>query len=208
MNESLVLQFEDVSFSFGEKSVLSHYSFTAHQNDHIVIKGRSGGGKTTILKLILGFLKPEQGFIRFYQDDKDKTTAIRRFTSWLPQELNIGEGTVQQILNYPFRFAVNKDHQSDQDKQIKVLNRLGLSSDLYTKPYRELSTGQRQRVGFALCYLLNKPLMLLDEPTSALDDKAKQKVAALLKDNTDQTIISTSHDPFWLKQATQIYELN
>jgi ABC-type bacteriocin/lantibiotic exporter with double-glycine peptidase domain len=83
-----------------------------------------------------------------------------------------------------------------------------LSESLYSKPLLDLSTGQKQRVGIALCYLLNKPLFLLDEPTASLDDASKQKVADLLLNNTNKTIISTSHDPFWLKQATKIYELD
>jgi ABC-type bacteriocin/lantibiotic exporter with double-glycine peptidase domain len=71
----------------------------------------------------------------------------------------------------------------------------------------DLSTGQRQRVGLAICHFLDKPLLLLDEPTSALDLVSKRKVADLLI-NPDRTIISTSHDPFWVDLADNVIELN
>jgi ABC-type lipoprotein export system ATPase subunit len=87
------------------------------------------------------------------------------------------------------------------------LSLLGLSSSLLPKPFRELSTGQRQRVGLVLCHLLDRPLMLLDEPTSALDEDSKQKAIDLLFADNGRTIISTTHDPFWLKRCDKIIEL-
>jgi len=207
MSKTLVLRFQNVHFSYGEESILTGQSFSVGQSNHMVIKAKSGGGKSTILKLILGFLKPGQGRIGLYEGDKDKTAHIRSFTSWLPQDLNIGVGTVEDILNYPFQFAVNKSGMPGKEKHMEVLSRLDLSPDVYSKAFSDLSTGQRQRVGVALCYLLDKPLLLLDEPTASLDDANKQNVADLLL-NGNKTIISTSHDQFWLNQATEIFELN
>jgi len=66
---------------------------------------------------------------------------------------------------------------------------------------------QRQRVGLALCYLLDKDVLLLDEPTSALDEASKEKVHKLFS-NKQRTIISTSHDPWWLEKCSKIFELN
>lgn len=207
MNKSLELRFENVHFAYEKETILTGESFSVQQKSHMVIKASSGRGKTTVLKLILGFLKPNKGKICLYEAEKNKTSSIRSFTSWLPQDLNIGEGTVKDVLDYPFQFLKNKKNKPDKDKQIEVLNRLALSSEVYSKAFRDLSTGQRQRVGIALCYLLDKPLLLLDEPTASLDDKTKQKVADLLL-NTNKIIISASHDPFWLDKATDIYELN
>jgi ABC-type transport system involved in cytochrome bd biosynthesis fused ATPase/permease subunit len=114
MNKSYLLQFKDVYFSYGEEKILNKCSFQAHQNDHIVLKGTSGSGKSTIMKLILGFLKPDTGIINFSNNEQDHSTDIRAFTSCLPQELNVGEGTLAEVLDYPFRFAVNKVNKPDK----------------------------------------------------------------------------------------------
>lgn len=208
MNSLPVLQFNDVHFSYGKEMILDGLSFSVNKNTHVVLKGTSGRGKSTVLKLILGFLTPDKGSIQFNPDSENRAANIRSMTSWLPQDLNIGEGTVKDILSYPFQFAINHLKKPDEKTCLSVFNRLGLASTLYKKPFRSLSTGQRQRVGIALCYLLDKPLLLLDEPTAALDEAAKQNVADLLLGNPKRTIISTSHDPFWIQHATHVKELN
>lgn len=207
MNERSELEFKNVCFSYDDERILTNFSFSVQKQTHVVLKGASGGGKSTILKLILGFLKPNKGEIRFYKNEEDQTANIRSYTSWLPQDLSIGVGTVADVLSYPFRFAINTTSKPDKQTYLNVLARLDLSESLYTKPFRDISTGQRQRIGIALCYLLDKPLILLDEPTASLDETSKRKVAELLMSD-NKTIISTSHDPFWLDQANQVYEIN
>lgn len=130
---------------------------------------------------------------------------IRRQTAWLPQDLNLGSGSTREVIEKPFEFTANKS--LDQNRQLNVLRELGLSSGVLDKQYRDLSTGQRQRVGLSICYLLDKPLLLLDEPTSALDIASKKKAANILIGHTNKTIISTSHDPFWVDHADKVIKI-
>lgn len=186
--------------------MLHNLSFDAKPNKHTILKGESGSGKSTILTLLLGFNKPDSGSILLENTDWNPR-SLRRHTAWLPQDLNLGAGQVKEVIAKPFEFAANQSAEKKLRQQTEVLQQLGLGPETLDKQFRDLSTGQRQRVGLAICYLLDKPLLLLDEPTSALDYASKQKAANLLL-TRNKTIISTSHDPFWVNKGDNIIELN
>lgn len=200
------ISFRDVSFSIDSEQVLDHFSFMADPHKHTVIKGESGSGKSTILTLLLGFNKPDSGTISLGNSDWN-TQTLRRHTAWLPQDLNMGDGQVREVIANPFKFAANQSAQKNLRQQTSILQQLGLGPETLDKQFRDLSTGQRQRVGLAICHMLDKPLLLLDEPTSALDHRSKQKAAELLL-TPDRTVISTSHDSFWVNKADNVIELN
>lgn len=86
------------------------------------------------------------------------------------------------------------------------MQKLDLSEEMLESTFSDLSTGQRQRVGLAICYLLGRKIMFLDEPTSALDERSKQKVSDLIM-KEDLTVISTSHDPWWVERCDRVIEL-
>lgn len=199
--------FDNVTFGFKNEQIVTDFSFEAKASHHTVLKGESGSGKSTLLKMLLGFHKPIKGTISIDLEQRNPQ-KIRKQTAWLPQDLNLGSGTVAEVMTKPFKFAVNQSAENSgaQKKRRRTLKMLGLAPDILDKQFRDLSTGQRQRVGIALCHLLDKPLLLLDEPTSALDKSSKQKAADLLLGN-GRTVISTSHDPFWVAKADNIIEL-
>lgn len=207
MSELPAITFKKVTFGFEGEQIVEDFSFEAKPGQHTILKGESGSGKSTLLKLLLGFYNPQKGTITINNNPLDRHD-IRRQTAWLPQDLNLGSGSVKEVMAKPFEFATNQSHQQNNVSQIRInfLQKLGLGTDTLEKDYRDLSTGQRQRVGLAICHLLDKPLLLLDEPTSALDKASKNKAAELLLKG-DRTVISTSHDPFWLDKADNITEL-
>lgn len=204
MTEKAYIKFENVSIGFEGEPVLRDFSFEAPEKKHTVLKGESGAGKSTILKLLLGFLSPDKGNI-LMNAQPVHPQKIRQQTAWLPQDLNLGEGSVLEVMQRPFSFKVNSSPENiDLDGTLEAL---GVSKANLNKQFRELSTGQRQRVGLAICHLLDKPLLLVDEPTAALDPASKQKVAKVLL-QPKRTIISTSHDPFWVELADNVIALD
>lgn len=204
-NPSLIIC-TDLTIRFEDELVLKEFSFNIPKNKHTVLRGESGSGKSTLLKLLLGFLKPSEGLIRY---NNGKTAReMRGDTAWLPQDLDLGDGTVKEVINHPFRFVNNDLKDPDLQTSQSVLSKLGLHGGTLEKQFKDLSTGQRQRIGLAICYLLNKPILLLDEPTSALDTVSKQRVYDLLLEHTNKTVISTSHDPFWIERADNIIPLD
>lgn len=199
------ISFKNVSFGFENKPVLENFSFTALSGNHTILKGESGSGKSTILKLLLGFYSPSSGSISINKNGWNPKT-VRKQTAWLPQDLNLGSGTVQEVMKKPFEFARNNALKKRGETQVEILHQLGMEPAVLNNQFRDLSTGQRQRIGIATCYLLDKPLLLLDEPTASLDKASKQKVADLLL-KSKKTIISTSHDPFWVDYADKVIDI-
>ncbi|WP_138431031.1 ABC transporter ATP-binding protein [Fodinibius saliphilus] len=198
--------FRNLTFSFGGEIVLNNLSFTINAGSHTVLKGESGSGKSTILQLLLGFYTPDKGNITLNGGTLNPQ-EIRKQTAWLPQDLDLGSNSVLNVMMKPFEFSCNHNKTNSEQHRFQTLHRLGLPADILDQAFRTLSTGQRQRVGLAICHLLDKPILLLDEPTSALDNSSKQKAANLLLSNRDKTIISTSHDPFWVEKADNIIEI-
>lgn len=205
------ITFKNVSFTYQNESdtLVKSCSFELKRGEKLVIKGESGTGKTTIFRLIHGFEKPDSGKILYEGKELNLATVqeLRRKSAWLPQDLNLGSGPVREVLYFPFEFSANQNSKPDEEKLKNTFKKLGLEASLLDKNFADLSTGQRQRAGVALCYLLDKPLMLLDEPTSALDKASKQKVIDLLFNNGKKTILSTSHDPYWIEQCNKIVEI-
>lgn len=206
----MILQGNNIHFSYPGESIFNGFSFDLKEGEKVVVKGESGSGKSTLFRLIMGFELPENGEILFRGKPLAGETlkVFRRNTAWLPQELNLGEGTVLEVVQYPFQFK-QSGNSMPHNKQIKkVFSDLGLEPETLQKTFSDLSTGQRQRVGMALCILLRKPIMLLDEPTSALDEASKEKAAAHLFSDPKRTILSTSHDPWWVERCDRIIDLD
>lgn len=206
MIPSSTISFNKITFAFENEQIVRDFSFEAKAGQHTLLKGESGSGKSTLLKLLLGFHRPISGTITINQEELD-AQKLRQQTAWLPQDLNLGAGTVDQVMTKPFEFTANKSSRKKMRNHITILKDLGLPAEIIKKNFRDLSTGQRQRVGLAMCYLLDKPLLLLDEPTSALDKVSKQKAATLLL-SENRTVISTSHDPFWVNKADNTIALS
>ena len=203
----MLLEGKNIDFKYGEEIIFKNFSFELNEGEKLVLKGESGSGKSTLFRLILGFEHPENGTFLYNGSvlTNGNLNSFRKETAWLPQDLNIGGGSVQDVIDTPFRFH-SSTKQPGRDDIISLLNDLGLNADTLDKTFTDLSTGQRQRIGILICILMDKPLMLLDEPTSALDRDSKEKLAELLL-NSDRTILSTSHDPFWVERCDRIIEM-
>jgi|SRR5699024_4056776 len=204
------LSLSHLNFSYAEQSsmLLSDFSLEANKGDIIALKGDSGTGKSTLFRLILGFETPQSGSIRF-NDQLIQGKELRGFrnrVAWLPQDLDLGEGSLKEVFNFPFNFKSNQVKKPSQEEAEKVFRFLGLKEFSWNDNFKKFSTGQRQRIGIAICYFLDKEIMLLDEPTSALDKNSKEKIRKILFDR-NKIIISSSHDDWWLNQCNKIIEI-
>jgi ABC-type bacteriocin/lantibiotic exporter with double-glycine peptidase domain len=212
MSSTPLLEGKNIHFQYGDEVIFDQFNFKINKGDRIVLRGDSGSGKTTLFRLILGFESLQQGEILFKGNTLKEPKTIRdlrKNSAWLPQDLNIGTGSVNEVILFPFTFQAHRKSQPDQSQIESTLRDLGLNPDeILLKSYLDLSTGQRQRVGLAISVLLNQPFILLDEPTSALDRESKSKAADLLLNQNDRTVLSTSHDPFWVNRCDTVIDLN
>ena len=204
-----MISLEKIDLIFGEKIIFNKFDLAINQSEKICIKGRSGIGKTSLFNLIMGFQKPDSGSIAINKRilDRSSVRTIRSKMCWLPQnhELFNSEIVLNAILK-PFGYSQNKSIKPSSEDINECFEALNLGTELLQSQFKELSGGEKQRVGLVICKLLNRPIVLLDEPTSALDKETiDEAIKFILNDNT--TIISISHEDKWIASCDRVIEL-
>ncbi len=197
LNNELI-KYENIGFSFENRKILSGFNLTVKKNQKILLRGKSGTGKTTLLKTLLGFTKPSEGTIYFRNRIIDSKTCweARKEIAYVVQDTDLGEGKVKSLLDDIFSYRANKE-KLDHEKLRAFIRELELEDDILEKNFQELSGGEKQRIGILIALLLNRSIYLLDEVTSALDAKLKKKIADYFLAREDWTLLIVSHDREW-----------
>lgn len=191
-----IITFDNVSFAFDRIEVLSDVSFTAQPHESICVVGPNGGGKSTLIKLMLGLLEPSRGSITILGTTPDKA---RRKIGYMPQYLHHDQRFPVSVVDVA-RMGRLSGHllgfYSKQDKQITMtaLEEMGVA-DLAKRPFGALSGGQRQRVLIARALACKPELLLLDEPTANVDPAVENQFLEILHDLAAKTtVITVTHD--------------
>ncbi|MCK4767463.1 MAG: ATP-binding cassette domain-containing protein [Desulfobacula sp.] len=193
-----MINFESVYLKRNDKKIFSELNFFVQKNEKVLIQGKSGIGKTTLFKILLGFETIDRGRVSFNDLDivKKHIKEIRHQIFYLSQDIDLKDGRVSRILDEIGDQNILKNQNNAHFTNL--LNFLELNNKILNQTIKELSGGERQRIGLLICFLLDRPVWLLDEPTSALDDIMKKKIADYILDQ-EKTIVLISHDPVWKK---------
>lgn len=197
-----MIRFEGVTKSFlingKESKVISNIDLSINKKEIYGLVGETGSGKSTILRLMNGFIEPDNGKIYLMGKKLDKTTKhdLVKDTSMIFQAFNL-LGNLNVINNVLLPTKLRRGNKKENIKKAKeLLSFVGLSN--FEQSYiRNLSGGQKQRVAIARTLMTNPKLIFCDEPTSALDEKMSYDVLKLLKDINEEfetTIVVVSHD--------------
>jgi len=190
--EAPLVQIKDLDAGYQGKLVLSKVSLTIKEHDFLGIIGPNGGGKTTLLKILMGLMKPLKGSIEFAID--------RSSIGYLPQGSQIDERfpiTVREVvasgLTQSLR-RVSGIKKNRKDQLEKTLHRSGLEA-LQLRPIGELSGGELQRTLLARAIVSSPRLLVLDEPDTHVDNRFEMELYQLLKElNRSMAIMLVSHD--------------
>lgn len=190
--------------------MFSGLTFDIEKGDKLSFKGKSGSGKTSLLNIITGFVRPATGTVLFDGSPLTKSNLndLRKKLAYLPQQISFNSYGVQQFLEMPFGFANNKNLTPNKKNILEYFSLFDLNHDLMNSKMQEISGGEKQRVALISCLLLQREILLLDEPVSALDKNSKKKVIDYLFTKDDLTIISASHDPAWVDACNKIIDLD
>ncbi len=190
-----LIELSKINLSFNNKDVLKDFSITINKGDKILITGKSGKGKSSILKLMLGFVKHDKGSY-YYKDSLVNSSSykkIRSEISYVNQDVTLRPGKVSDVLKEISTFSNNTyDGGFDYD----LAEYFEFDSSLLEKDTLDLSGGERQRLGIILSILLKRDIFLLDEVTSALDKNLKDKVVEYFS-KSNATVLAISHDSCW-----------
>lgn len=197
---------KNLSFSYQEMQVLKDISFEINPGQFIGIIGPNGGGKTTLLKLILGFLKSDVGTVEIF--GKSPTTAHLSM-AYVPQLLRFDKqfpiSVMELVLEGRLSHLPWYGRFSQIDKEIAkhALERVGLA-ELHNRPLGSLSGGQAQRALIARALASEPRLLILDEPTASVDSQAESEIYGILKKlQGDMTILMVTHN---LQAAIELVE--
>lgn len=196
--EMQAIVFEEVGFSYENRSVLEHFSVRLEKGSLTAVAGPSGAGKSTMMKLLLGLLQCEEGQI-YFDLGKKKIPAdagTRKMFAYVPQGNMILSGTIRENLVFSGR-QVSEEEICRAAKMACIWEYIQELPDGLDTVLRErgngLSEGQIQRIAIARALLSDAPVLLLDECTSALDEKTEEQVLNNLKQMKSKTILCISH---------------
>jgi zinc transport system ATP-binding protein len=212
-----IIEVDDLSFRYAAHPVLSRVSFVVHRGDYIGIIGPNGGGKTTLLKLMLNLLAPESGRVRYFGTD------ARAFREWgkigyVSQKVSAFDpqfpATVAEVVAMGRTGRIGIFHRfTAEDHAIidRALRQVGMNAHRHRR-IGELSGGQQQRVFIARALAGEPEILFLDEPTVGVDVAAQEDFYLLLKTLNQElglTLILVSHDiDVVASQATELACIN
>ena len=204
------VELRDVSFSYGEKPVLDHVSLTVRRGERLAIVGGSGGGKSTLIKVMEAFYRPQSGELRYFGvvGEKLSPADIRALFAYVPQECTLFDGTIGENIALGCPGATQEAVESAA-KEAGIHSFIQNLPQGYATPVGEaggqLSGGQRQRVAIARALLKGAPILLLDEATAALDSQTEREIQQCLDQvSAGRTTVTVAHRLSTIENAHRV----
>ncbi|RDF01810.1 amino acid ABC transporter ATP-binding protein [Haemophilus parahaemolyticus] len=202
-----MIEIKNIHKTFGNNTILRGIDLNIQKGQVVVILGPSGSGKTTFLRCLNALEMPEQGTIKFENEQplavdfgdnptKKAILALRRKSGMVFQNYNLfpHKTAIENVMEGPV-FVQGKSVAQAKQEAMALLAKVGLADKAELYPY-QLSGGQQQRVGIARALAIQPELMLFDEPTSALDPELVQDVLNTMKElaNEGWTMVVVTHE--------------
>ena len=203
LTQEPVISIKGLYKSFGEFDILKDVNLEIFKGENMAVLGRSGSGKSVLIKILIGLLLPDKGEVKVLGQQVDKLKgkeldALRLRIGFSFQNSALYDSmSVQKNLEFPLKMNIKNLSKQEITKRVEeVLNAVGLKDKLNVMP-SDLSGGQRKRIGIARTLILKPEIMMYDEPTSGLDPITCQEIINLINDvqkmyNTTSIIIT--HD--------------
>lgn len=195
-----MIRFEHVNKNFGVEKILVDFSLHIEEGEFLTVIGRSGCGKTTMLRMINGLQTPDSGKILVEGNNVAEADliALRRRIGYVIQNKGLfPHMTVEENITYVPVISGKKEKQENRQLAMRLLKTVGLPQEMADRYPAELSGGQQQRVGIARALAADAKILLMDEPFGALDEitkRAMQDEMLSLQKKLHMTIVFITHD--------------
>ncbi len=194
--KDVAISIQGLSFAYDTQVVLSNVNLEIYPLDSICVVGPNGGGKSTLIKLILGLLTPDAGLVRVFgkkpEEERLRIGYVPQYTHYDPQfPISVFEVVSMGRLG---NSRTGRYTKKDKEQAMESLEVTGLS-DLAGRPFSSISGGQRQRVLIARALATEGDILILDEPTANIDHESERQFFGLLNNlNKRMTIIMATHE--------------
>ena len=203
-----IIKIRNLNFSYDKQVVLEDINLDYSSDEFLAIIGPNGGGKSTLLKLILGLLKPQSGEIKLF--DKEPS-EVSKFIGYVPQNFLSNQSFPMMVLEVVLMGLIDKKifgfySKDEKALALSALEKVGMR-EFANARIGELSGGQRQRVYIARALCANAKVLILDEPTASIDTKGQAEIYEILKgiNANGVGVVLVSHDlNIVLNYATKI----
>lgn len=192
-----IVELRNVSYAYNGEVALQNVNLEIQHGDFVAMIGPNGGGKTTLLKVILGLVSPDSGTVRVQGVAAQKASSC---IGYVPQNVDVNRNFPISVMDVVLMGKLNPKRRwarksaANRREAMAALDRMGMAAAAGRK-IGALSGGQRQRVFIARALVTDPQLLLLDEPTAGIDTKGQAEFYRLLKDlNSEITIVVVSHD--------------
>ena len=183
-----VIEIKDLSIAFGTQQVLKDLSIKLFNGENLVVLGKSGSGKSVLIKCIVGLLRADSGSITVFNQDvmsinETELGEVRKSIGFLFQSGALYDSmTVKQNLEFPLIRLKKELNQKQRDEKIEeALENVGLKESLHKMP-SQLSGGMRKRISLARTIIVDPKILLYDEPTTGLDPVTSDEISLLIND--------------------------
>ncbi|MGB5364058.1 MAG: ATP-binding cassette domain-containing protein [Aureibaculum sp.] len=187
-NISPILKIQDLRKSFGDNQVLNGFSMELFQSENLVIMGKSGSGKSVMIKCLVGLMQPDRGIIEIMGKDisllsQNDLNDLRTEIGFLFQGSALYDSmTVRENLEFPLRKHKHKFKNNDKEAMVKdSLESVGLIEAIDLLP-EELSGGMKRRVALARAIIMRPKIIIYDEPTTGLDPITAKEIINLMRE--------------------------
>lgn len=189
------LEYRNIDLKFDDRIIFSGFNLEINKNEKILFSAPSGRGKTTLVKMLVGFASPDGGeiFVDGIRLTGATANRIRSKITYVSQDSDIPKGRVRKVFEDVFKFQVNRQLNYQEASLVKWLAEFSLPAETIEKEVDSLSGGERQRLALIMGILLDRDIWILDEITTGLDLALKTKIVELLL-SCEKTILIVSHD--------------
>lgn len=184
-NKKTIIKVNDLHKSFGEENVLNGIDLELHEKENLVFLGRSGSGKSVLIKCIIGLLKPDKGEIEVLGNkvaelEREELHELRQRIGFLFQHGALYDSmSIEQNLKFPLQKTTKLKSQEIEERVDEVLENVGLPETKKKMP-AELSGGMQKRIALARAFVMKPELMFYDEPTAGLDTVTSGEISELI----------------------------
>lgn len=194
----MVLEVAGITQQFNGRNILENCSFKLHEGEYISLVGKSGTGKTTLLNIVTGMLKPQSGTVSLDGNDiynkmsEHKRTKLR---ADIIGYMNCAESLLESLTVYEniyYALRLNKKKKSET-QIVKLLEQLYITNVKDSYP-NQISSGEYRRACLARVLALDTKFLILDEPTSNLDDESAQLIADIILSHKEKGVLTATHD--------------